>query len=148
MLKTDRREIDGVTFEVTQLGFAQGRRLFLKVSRLLGPALAGLAKGPVNDLALASAVQSALATISDEDLEDISETLGTVTRFSTDGIKNPFLNRANRETLFAGAIFSRFVPWIVFALEVQFADFSDALKGLRAPALEGKADAGATSQKP
>lgn len=129
------KTIDGVRFRVQKLGFKQGRALFLSVSQALGPALGFLADAPEGNLpaTVLRAVPKALEGVDEETLEGWDDVLGSVTTWSKDGSKWPFLTADNRETLFAGRLFALYFPWLLFALEVQFADFFVALGALRAP---------------
>lgn len=123
------RTIGQTQYRVAPLGFGSGRRLFLDLSKALGPALASLATGgrPTPAQAL-SALSTAIQGVNDAALESWAETLGDVTQYSVDGgQKWPTLNKANREILFSGAILS-FFEWLAFAVEVQFSDFFDLLK--------------------
>ena len=129
-------DIDGYRFEVTPLGFSEGSKLFTLLAKKLGPALGHLA-APGKNPDLAAALTSALKDIDHKDLMETADTLGKTTRFLRDGgSEMPYLNKDNREVLFAGRLVL-FFKWIEFALEVNFADFFDAFKGLRAPVLGG-----------
>lgn len=119
-----KKTISGVTFEVTPLGHAQGRRGFVRLAKVLGPALAAGAgargKGTED---MSRALEGLAERLSDEDLEWFSEAFGGATRFSTDDPKKwPYLTEANRESLFQGRIVL-FFEWLLFALEVNYSDF-------------------------
>ncbi len=79
----------------------------------------------------------------DRDLEEIAEVLGDVSQWEADG-KRPFLSKANREVLFSDLGLLAFFQWIWFALEVQFSDFSAALKAPHGSGLEGGTRPGST----
>lgn len=120
-----------VDFEVTQLGFADSKRLFVRLAKALGPGFAQVAEKAVNlkTLALSGLVQAAVENLSEKDLDEIADLLGTVTRFSVDGgKKKPFLTVDNREALFSGELLLYF-EWLWFALGTQYGDFSRALLG-------------------
>jgi hypothetical protein len=126
MRKTEKREIDGVLFEVQQLGFHDGRRLFLRLSKALGPGLAAAAAGAktIADLALVHAVEKILDGVDDEDVDAFLDAMAPVVRYSIDGGKKwPFLRTQDADDLFAGRMFVRFMPFARFALEVQYGDF-------------------------
>ncbi len=136
--KTETREIDGIQFRVTQLGFASGRKLLVRLAKTMGPSLATLAGGAksLKDVDLVSLVRTAVEGLEDSDLESYAEILGEVTQWSTGGGKWPALSYANREELFSGRILL-FFRWLMFALEVQYADFSGALKARNEQGQEG-----------
>jgi hypothetical protein len=133
MREPSKKTIDGVTFEVTPLGHKKARKAFMRLSKAIGPALAGAAgSGDVSDLTgadvnIAAALGELVNHVSDEDLEWFSDVFGRTTRFSTDGQKWPFLDAANREVLFSGRLLL-FFHWLAFALEENFSDFLDWLR--------------------
>lgn len=151
--KVERKEIahpsypGGVRFEVTQEGFATGRALFVRVAKAIGPALAVLADSSATRVA--PALKSAAENLSDADLAVLAEKFGASTRFSIDGgVKWPYLSAANQEELFAGNLYL-FFEWLYFALEVNYADFFDALKARSAPDQKGETpDASPKSPNP
>ncbi len=125
MRTPETRVIDGISFEVTPLGFTAGRKLFVRLSKALGPALAHLAGGAPSlaALDLPRAVASALESLTDADLDWASEILGDCTRvWEDDASKKPFLDKSHRESLFSGRILL-FFRWLAFALEVNYSDF-------------------------
>jgi len=127
MREPQKKTIDGVTFEVTPLGYSTGRKAFVRLSKAVGPALAEAAGGGP-DPDMAAALGSLVQNVEDDDLEWFADVLGKTTRFSSDGgDKWPFLTEANREVLFSGRIFL-FFQWLAFALEVNFSDFLSFLK--------------------
>ncbi len=139
MREVKSKEINGVTFEVTQLGFKSGRAVFMRVSKLIGPSLAALAHGApslktVTSEALLTALSKALMTVNDDDLEYLASQFGETTRFHKgDPSKSPFLKADNREELFSGNLVL-FFQWLMFCLEVNFSDFLAAWAGLSASA--------------
>lgn len=127
----ETREIDGYMFEVTPLGFVQGRRLFVRLSKALGPGLVALAGGAASlaSLDLVTVSRDLIQNLDDAELEHMAETLGEVTRYwPADNPKaKPYLHKDARETLFSGSILL-FFRWLAFACEVQFSDFFDMLR--------------------
>jgi hypothetical protein len=123
-LETKTREIDGTEFRVTQLGFATSRKLLVRITKSLGPALAlfmGAGKISAKDFG------EALEGVDDAELEHLSAVLEDVIQFGNGAGKWPQLDKANREIVFSGRILT-FFKVLGFALEVQYADFFDALK--------------------
>lgn len=127
------REIDGRTYEVTQLDERTARATFLRLGKLLGPSLAelskGLATGNLGDLTIES-VASALARLlygaSEEDLEYFCAVMRKTTKVQV----LPGQGFAQlSEGMFRGQLFSLF-KWLVFAFEVNYTDFLDGLRTL------------------
>lgn len=132
MRETQETTIDGVSFRVAQLGFKKARKVFMRVSKVLGPALATLgaesqAGEEISNEAILGAISGTLATVSDEDLDWLADTFGETTWFSRDREKWPLLKEANREMLFGGGNLLLFFRWIKFCLEVNFSDFLSVL---------------------
>jgi len=143
--------IDGVWFEVTQLGFSDGRKVFVRLSKLLGPSIAALADKAPSLAALASsrglsdAVTRALGALEDEDLEWLTSVVAKGARYSLDGgTKRPMLDAGAREELFSGRI-TLWGKWLFWALSENFGDFSEALSALRGPGREGETPASSTA---
>lgn len=133
MRDAGKRTIDGVIFEVTPLGYREGRKAFVRLSKAVGPALAQASSGgdmadlSGSDVDVAAALSALVSEVSDGDLEWFADILGKTTRFSRGGDKWPYLVEANREALFAGEILL-FFKWLAFALEVNFSDFLSFLR--------------------
>lgn len=124
--------IDGVTFEVTPLGYKAQRAAFVRLSKALGPALAALADKAPNlaSINLVGAVTAAVEGVSDDDLEWAAETFGEATRFwSSDPTRKPFLRAQEREALFGERGLVLFFKWLALCLRANFAPFFVALSG-------------------
>jgi len=133
-----KRTIDGVTFEVTPLGFKQARVAFVRLTKALGPALAHVDTDAPD---MAAALSALVERVGDDDLEWFADVFGETTRFSTDGSKWPYLHADLRESLFSGGKLMLFFQWLAFALEVNFSDFLVFLtraSGGAAPSAEDK----------
>jgi hypothetical protein len=134
--KTETREIGGVRFEVTQLGFAKSRAVFVRLAKCIGPSFAQLAGTPslmdlgstVADAGFARAVETLLANVHDDDLEYFAAELGgDHARYSIDGGDHrPKLDRSGREACFEGRL-DLFFSWLAFALEANYSDFFRAI---------------------
>jgi len=144
MIKVKKEVIDGVTFEVTKLGFADSRELFLRLTKRLGPGLIGVLQGSKSlaDLSLVDSFERLVNGLDVKELEEVTEQLGTVTRYQVDG-KWPFLDADHRELLFGEAGLLLYFRWLLFALRVQYADFWTALA---APSVPARADEKERSQ--
>lgn len=134
MRKSESREIGGVRFHVTQLGFAKSRAVFVRLAKCLGPAVAHLAEtksltdlgSAMGDIGFAAAVKQLIASVSDEDLEYFASELGGDFARYEDGDKNPKLDKMGREACFEGRL-DLFFMWLYFALEVNYLDFFRAI---------------------
>lgn len=139
MREPQRKTIDGVTFEVTPLGFRKGRQAFTRLAKALGPAL-GAAES-VTELAQGQGVNKVLerlvGEVSDDDLDWFSETFAETTRFSRDGERWPTMRSAEQDALFGGNL-TLFFRWLMFCMEVNFSDFLGLLRSAKSG--EGLAD--------
>lgn len=140
MRNPERREIAGLTIEITPLGFEAQRRAFVVLARALGPALVEILAGTksaesMGDDALRRAALSALERIDDPTLEALTEAFGDSSRALFGPKRGPFLSEpAAREEAFGGANFGRFFLWLRAAVEVNFGPFFELLRGQIAPA--------------
>lgn len=138
MLKTASKTIGNHTYTVRQLGASEGRKMLVRLVKILGPVLATLlssapdkSKAPpklgwslgstkVEDLGKALEV---LATRAQEaDLEYLCSTLGMATTVGLGGGKEIPLTLEAQELHFAGAYGDMF-KWLAFALEHNYSDF-------------------------
>lgn len=125
-MEPQRRTIDGVEFEVTPLGHKLARQGFVRLSKIIGPALAAAPTG--QDADMQAALGMLVDRADDSDLEWFGDAFGKASRFSTDGgTRWPFLGAPEREALFTGRLMLYF-QWLIFALEVNYSDFLDWLK--------------------
>ena len=118
------RKINGVEYEIFQLGALEGRRLFIRLARLSGPVL-----GAIKDLKNAelNVIFKELARVlTEDDLEYICELLGPYTSITVNGKTND-LTPEVQDTHFAGN-YGEMFKWIMFALEVNYKDFFSILK--------------------
>lgn len=144
MRETEKRSIDGHEYTVTQMGFADQRRVLALLTKKLGPGLAvglggllsalGREKGTsVLDLDFEELSQGIVRLIQDLDEADLlvlEEAFGkTSTVRKSDG-KTPFLTSDNIGH-FRGRMLAYF-KWLAFCVEVNYADFFDAARSLRA----------------
>jgi hypothetical protein len=146
ILETKSREINGVRYEVEPLGFVAGRKAFVRLANLLGPALGSFDAAPKGvdgkvteadaGAALTKAIGGLLATIRDEDLIYFQDLFSKRTTVHLADGKSPVLAGVLEEhfTGNLGAYFS----WLAFAIEATYADFfGDAWRKI-AGALPGK----------
>ena len=117
------KEIDGVVYRVTPLGMNDAQKILLRIGKLVGPAAMGSVTN-ANDLARAIA-----AAIDETVIIGILDALRDKTnvRYS-DGRELPLRNEYNAH--FAGAGMVRWLPWLAWALEVNFGPFFASLPDL------------------
>lgn len=137
-------EIEGVTFRITKLGYKSGRALFVRLMKIIGPALADMAERAPTLAALglklngldAGGLAILIEKVSEPELDYFAQKLGDVSRYSTDGSNFPVLDEGKRELLFAGRqLFA--LKWMRAALEVQYGDFLSVLAPPEGSATEG-----------
>jgi hypothetical protein len=152
-IEAQTREIQGVKFRVQPLPFKPARKVLVRLANVAGPALAHLASqtASLGDLGLARAVSSALAAVSDDDLEWLADLYGERTQVGLDGkAPGPFLDAERRDELFSDpARFPLFFAWLGFCLEIQFVGFSGVLGSVKAASApkHGTPDASEQSQR-
>ena len=122
--KTER--LGEIEFEVTPLGLEDAIDAFERLAKTAGPALALIADGRGKPFAFGPVVAEAVGKISAADLKWAANLFGKHTRFSRDGQAWPYLDKANREGVFAGDL-PLFFRWLAFAIEANFAGFFEAL---------------------
>lgn len=140
------RLIDGFEYEVTQLGFTEGRRALVRLIRAIGPTLGKALQNVDNKLdfskiknledvkvSVAGQIVEELSTcLTDEHLDYFCKVFGDNTLVSVSPA-----NRANKVPLdmqwqerhFQGN-YTSFFKWLWFCLEVNFAGFTDGLGAL------------------
>jgi hypothetical protein len=134
MLEARTREIDGLEFTVSMLPPKKARATLLRLSRLVGPALAELAQGKAESILdldtshVLAAVSRFFAGMAEEDLEHFVSTFQSVTL-----VPIPDMPEAKPippgDALFAGRGTLIVFKWLIFCLEVNYSDFLDELKG-------------------
>lgn len=133
-LKQEERRIGDVTYRVTQLGVTPGKKLLVRLVKLIGPVIAKGADGASESVSLrgpglARMILEFCERLTLEDLDEFCSVLSAQTEYSVgDGrwlvLKNQF------ELHFAGK-YDELFQWLAFALEVQFGGFFSVLGGLR-----------------
>lgn len=142
MIETKEKEIDGSVYRVTQLGSKAARRVFLRLSKLIVPALAQSIKGTENIPAI---LESLVQHLSDDDVDFVCEALASVTKVvdigtNSKGDKFDSVNNLDKcfEEQFRGKTLQQF-QWLAWAIEVNFADFL-AESGLKSAMINGAAN--------
>lgn len=139
MLEKKTKVINGHNYEVTQLPYKRGRKLFLRLYKALGPVLAeALANAPVDgkvgqlqEMKVSKLLPSMTAVIreladrmTEEDFAYMEQELASCTNFDPEGGEKFRPLKGEMELLFAGNYIESF-QWLGFALKVQFFDFLD-----------------------
>ncbi len=140
MLETKTRKIGEIDYQVTQLPAPKGRRLLVRLYKILGPtlgsALKALPEGKGSGLSLGnletSSIGEALVTladvISEDELDYFCDVLAETTQFSKEpGRWLPL--KADQDFHWSGR-YGRMFQWLVFALEVNYSDFLLGQAGL------------------
>jgi hypothetical protein len=136
--KTEKKTIGEHRFQVTQLGFGQGRRLLTKLAKVLAPAAGELAKASKNphgtpvsmkslmDVDVSKALSELADRLDDELLEEATSVLGSQTLVGPNGSDKMVPLNDVAEELFAGD-YGLWISWLRFALEVNYARFFASL---------------------
>lgn len=151
-LRTESRLLGNHRYSVTTCPASEGRRILVKLLKLLGPTLAPILSGvdtkglraratigtgetgePVGwsvlDMegkTLAEALQEFSSRLSSELVEDLAATFGACSEVHLGGERALQLTLETQEEHFSGN-YSEFTKWIAFALEVNFKDFLGVL---------------------
>ncbi len=131
MQKTETRVFDDMAVTVQQLPAMRGVKLSRKLMTVAAPvvgALQGLSLD--KDVStLGDAVAKALEQFSEKDLDELIRTLLETAKVETEGRIAPLMPLF--DGLFAGKILTVYKV-VAFALEVNFADFFEAFRALKA----------------
>ena len=140
--------IDGFTYEVTQLGAIEGRRLLVKLSKVLLPALGALVKGADGNIAdvdlskidLAGAAEALATAMDPDEFDRIVDQLAGTTEVWGPGFGDLGGNLPRAFDEHFSARYASMLKWLAFALKVNFSDFFDGkgsvaglVAGLRSP---------------
>jgi tail assembly chaperone len=140
MQASQTREIDGMTFEVSQLDVKVSRAVFVRLTKLLGPALGELGKAisaagstsilDLDHTAVLPAMAQLVACMSEEELEFLVQAFMKKSKFTPPegtGQLIPLVDIA-----FTGRLLTMF-KWLAFAIEVNYADFFAVFKTIKLP---------------
>lgn len=124
-MKTETFEIRGVTYKIKQFGAIQGRKVLLRLTHFIGPALASYASGDV---------AGAFAYLDEKDLDFICDALAScswiVNHATTD--KGPRDIDVPLSAAFDSHFSGRYMPmleWLAAGIKLNFEDFfSEAAK--------------------
>lgn len=127
MVGVEERKIGENTYAVTQFGAKQGRKVLFRLTKMLGPAMAGLVKGGFSGEGVASALQTFSESAQEADFDYLCDAFAEVTV-----VRQPVVSTAGNEikvalakvfdTHFRGH-YGNMLLWLAFAVEVNFASF-------------------------
>jgi hypothetical protein len=122
MIATEVRNIDGVNFRVAGLDLRTERSVFIRLSKVLGPAIAELTRVTTLEAALPQVFSRLLEGLNEEEVDFLIDSFKGVTEVGatlTDGaaLWTPYM-----ETAFKNGVSSQF-KWLWFCLEHQFSGF-------------------------
>lgn len=119
-LLTESRVIGAHSYEVTQMGALQGRKVLTRLLKIVGPAYA-----MVSSKGVEAALSEVVTALSEEDTEYFCSAFEPLTSVSI-GDKKPRLSGI-ADIHFAGDYMS-LIKWLVFCFEVNFSSFFRDLK--------------------
>ncbi len=128
-VSVEEKEIGGSTYRVTQLGFKQSRKMWVRLTHIFGAAakeiLTGLdaAGADVSMAAIGSSLEAVLLNMEDEDLDHACTVFGACTEVRVAGGEYTSLSLVMDE-LFAGDLPGMFA-WLGFCLKVNYSGFLD-----------------------
>lgn len=127
MLETQKRDIEGVTYEVRQLDAVRGRRVFVRFAKLVAPLLTAVKntpKGTTGEAQLAGIVADVFEAISEDDFDFFCESFAGSTCI-VEGDRKPELSKCF-SLHFAGK-YLEMLQWLAFCFEVNFGTFFQKL---------------------
>jgi len=132
-LETKSRVIGRYEYKVTQLGFKKGNATWVRLLKVLGPALGKLLETganlkSMNVAALSGPLAELAMTLTEEDLNYFCEVFGEATVVEVSADKKPILVPKVQETHFAGQ-YGEMLKWLAFCVEVNYSDFMGAFAG-------------------
>ena len=133
------KDIDGHLYEVTMLGGTESWKMLLKLSKMLGPGIGKISgsKGSLNALMdseigsnfLAEAIEAFVQNVDEPAAASIIEKLKDVTLVNGKPLRGTF------ELHFQGDAIG-VIKWLIFALQAQYGNFSDALSSVNLSRVE------------
>ncbi len=139
--KTEERKLGDHVYVVSQFGALQGRAVLFRLTKMLGPALAGILKDGLSEAGFGAALSGWAASANVEDFTWLCDQFAEVSQ-----VKQP-TSSGLPIVLPLGKVFddhfvghySEMLKWLAFAIMVNFADFLD-VKGLVTSALGAMAE--------
>lgn len=121
----DRKQsktLDGVVYEVTPLPFGVGKTALMRLLKIASPVLSGVFKENTTQ-GMASALFGSLPEhLSDEDVSYFAGLFGPYSQYQDESGNWIKLVTGAQDMHFSGR-YMAFLQWLIFACEVNFADF-------------------------
>lgn len=130
------REIGGVLYRVKPLPFSVGRKMLVKLLKIMGPLFAAAFKGAILDKQLGAKevggpgmISEVMATLpvvlTDEDLADFSRVFGSVGSYFKDGAWLALTsdNKKNAQEYHFAGRYLEYMRWLTFNIEVNYGGF-------------------------
>ncbi len=121
MREEKTKQIGASTYMVRQLPATQAQRLFVRLSKLVGPAIAELTGN--GKAGIKTAAVHVFAQLNESDVEDITKQMAKMSEADGKPLHLIFDHH------FTGK-HAELWQWLLFSLEVQYQDFFDVLRGL------------------
>jgi hypothetical protein len=115
------KKIGNHEYVVRQLPATKAQRLFVRLTKLAGPAIAEITSGGKAGIKTAAAL--IFGQLNESDVEDITKQMAAMSEVDNKPLDKVF------EVHFTGK-HSELWQWLLFALEVQYQDFFDVLLNL------------------
>ncbi len=122
MVKTESREIDGMTVTCTQFGAMRASALLHRLMRVAAPVLTALGTGlrlTTNVVALAAPMTALATSMSTDEFHALLKDLLAATTVEKDGKQWPLTDLKHIDAVFSGSLFAMYAA-AVFAAEVNF----------------------------
>lgn len=122
MLKPETKTIGDHSYTTTQLDAVRGRRVFMRLARIVGPAFAEMG-GSQDETGLARAFGVAIKNLSEDDLDYFCDVFADATTVTGGkyGAKAPLLKDVF--SLHFAANYGDMTAWLVFCMKVNFGSF-------------------------
>ncbi len=123
MVKTESREIDGMTVTCTQFGAMKANALLHKLTRVAAPVLMKLTgvrlSGSTDVSVLAAPLMALAGNTTPEEFNALLREILAGTTVETDGKQWPLLKTTDIDAVFSGSLFTMYAA-AAFAVEVNF----------------------------
>lgn len=126
-LQTEQRDINGRVFTVRVLTFAEARKVYSKIQRLLVGNEEVVADAGVGLFMFAGLA----GAISDEEMKLFIDTFGPTTSVALDATRTLDLGDEGKRNLVFGGHFEDMFAWLDFCVDVNFAVVMEKLRGAR-----------------
>ena len=136
MLNTESRQIGAYTYEVTQMPGRQAFRVFTRLTKMIGPALAellGKGGGDMKQLldtnvgTLVPALTVFCDSLSEQEVDALIDTFSEHTK-----VKGPNISKAAPMSEMFDVVFAgqpgNIIAWLAFSIEVNYRDFLGGLQ--------------------